>query len=54
MLEFVDRNGRTNPAKEPAKRAEREDEPRLLPPLPEVPKQKIYRISGGEEECISN
>lgn len=54
LLEFVDRNGGTNPAKEPTKRAERKDEPRLLPSPPKVPKQKIYRISGGEDECISN
>lgn len=54
LLEFVDRNGGANTAKEPTKRAEREDEPWLLPPLSEVPKQKIYMISGGEDERVSN
>lgn len=54
LLEFVDRNGGANIAKDPTKRAEREDEPWLLPPLPEVPKKKIYMISGGEDERVSN
>lgn len=38
MLEFVDKNGGENYVKEPAKCAGREDEPRLLPPPPKVPK----------------
>lgn len=54
LLEFVDKSGGTSPAKEQTKRAEREDKPRLLPPPPEIPKQKVYMISGGEHEHIYN
>lgn len=54
QLEFVDRNGGVNIAKEPAMQSERENEPRMLPSPPEFSKQKIYMISGGEDKCTSN
>lgn len=50
----MDREGRSNASKELAKWMQAKQEHRLLPPPPEVPKQKIYMISGGEKEHISN